>query len=179
MQYLREQAKENIKEYVTQHLPEQYQICLCALDSVLKNAFVIMTKSEDDREKLHAMELFKDTHLVKLELLSNATTIDHALEYIRSKQPQQQKKANSLLMHLQQVSNRCFKLDMIYDDRKRHNPEVQEWCLLYYRKNKKDFGPSFFYLVVAAITRTAVWISCFMIYMWISIAGTWLIMRVS
>ena len=38
------------------------------------------------------MELFKDTHLVKLELLSNATTIDNALHYIRNKQQQQQKK---------------------------------------------------------------------------------------
>ena len=32
------------------------------------------------------MELFKDTHLVKLELLSNATTTDYALNYIRNKQ---------------------------------------------------------------------------------------------
>ena len=38
------------------------------------------------------MELFKDTHLVKLELLSNATTIDRALNYIRSKQQEQQQK---------------------------------------------------------------------------------------
>jgi hypothetical protein len=34
------------------------------------------------------MEVFKDTHLTKLELLSNATTIDSALNYIRSKQQQ-------------------------------------------------------------------------------------------
>jgi hypothetical protein len=40
------------------------------------------------------MELFKDTHLVKLELLSNATTIDHALEYIRSKRQQQDKQSH-------------------------------------------------------------------------------------
>jgi hypothetical protein len=38
------------------------------------------------------MELFKDTHLAKLELLSNATTIDSALHYIRSKQKEQQQK---------------------------------------------------------------------------------------
>jgi hypothetical protein len=36
------------------------------------------------------MELFKDTHLVKLDLLSNVTTIDSALNYIRSKQQQAQ-----------------------------------------------------------------------------------------
>jgi len=75
-------------------MPEQYQICLCALDTILKNTFVILQKSQDNREKLAAMELFKDTHLVKLELLSNATTIDHALEYARSKQREHQKKAN-------------------------------------------------------------------------------------
>lgn len=38
------------------------------------------------------MELFKDTHLVKLELLSNATTIDSALSYVRYKQQGQQQK---------------------------------------------------------------------------------------
>jgi orotate phosphoribosyltransferase-like protein len=47
VQYLREQAKESIKEYAS-------------------------------------------IHLVKLELLSNATTIDSALSYIRNKQQQQQ-----------------------------------------------------------------------------------------
>jgi hypothetical protein len=92
MQYLRSQAKESIKEYVTEHLPEQYQVCLAALDTILKHAFDILETSPDNREKLQAMELFKDTHLVKLELLSNATTIDSALHYIRNKQQQQQHK---------------------------------------------------------------------------------------
>src|SRR5919204_3569405 len=86
VQYLREQAKGTIKEYVTEHLPKQFQVCLIALDTILKHAFEILQTSDDNREKLHAMELFKDTHLVKLELLSNATTIDSALHYIRSKQ---------------------------------------------------------------------------------------------
>ena len=71
---------------------------MAALDTVLKNAFVIMTKSEDNREKLQAMQLFKDTHLVKLELLSNATTIDSALNYIRSKQQQEQQSKKHLAM---------------------------------------------------------------------------------
>jgi hypothetical protein len=99
MQYLRNQAKESIKEYVTEHLPEQYQVCLSVLDTILKHTFEILQTSHDNREKLQAMEVFKDTHLVKLELLSNATTIDSALHYIRSKQhdeQQQQKKRPAL-----------------------------------------------------------------------------------
>jgi hypothetical protein len=90
MAYIRQQAKESIREYVTEHLPEQYQITLSALDTILKNTFVIIQKSDDNREKLQALELFKDTHLTKLELLSNATTIDQALYYIRTKQGQSQ-----------------------------------------------------------------------------------------
>jgi hypothetical protein len=46
VQYLREQAKANIKEYVT-HLPEQYQVCIAALDTVhqMKHLFLNMMKS--------------------------------------------------------------------------------------------------------------------------------------
>ena len=82
VQYLREQGKGTIKEYTTEHLPEQYQVCLSALDTILKHAFDILETSDDNKEKLQAMDLFKDTHLVKLELLSSATTIDSALNYI-------------------------------------------------------------------------------------------------
>jgi hypothetical protein len=97
IQYLHSQAKGTIKEY-TEHLPEQYQVCLTALDQIIKRAFEILETSDDNREKLQAMELFKDTHLIKLELLSNATTIDSALHYIRSKQhdEQQHKKGPAL-----------------------------------------------------------------------------------
>jgi hypothetical protein len=97
VQYLREQAKGTIKVYATDHLPEQYQVCLVALDSIIKRAFDIIETSDDNREKLHAMEIFKDTHLVKLELLSNATSIDSALNYIRSEQHEQQQKHLFLL----------------------------------------------------------------------------------
>ena len=92
VQYLREQAKGTIEEYVTEHLPEQYQVCLSALDTILRHASEILEISPNNRDKLQAMELFKDTHLVKLELLSNATTIDSALHYIKSKQQRKQQK---------------------------------------------------------------------------------------
>src|ERR671928_2162297 len=47
VQYLREQAKGSIKEYATEYLPEQYQVCLTALDEIIKRAFEILESSED------------------------------------------------------------------------------------------------------------------------------------
>jgi uncharacterized protein (DUF433 family) len=96
--YIRNQAKESIKEYATEHLHEQYQVCLIALDAIIRRAFDIIETSDDNREKLQAMELFKDTHLVKLELLSNATTIDSALNYIKNKRQEQQQQHKSLAL---------------------------------------------------------------------------------
>jgi hypothetical protein len=68
----------------------QYQVCLAALDTIIKRAFDMLNTAEDNREKLQAMAMFKDAHTTKLELLSNATTIDSALEYIRGKQQQEE-----------------------------------------------------------------------------------------
>jgi transcriptional regulator len=48
-QYLSQQAKESIKEYVTEHLPEQYQISLTALHTIFKHAFDIFETSPDNR----------------------------------------------------------------------------------------------------------------------------------
>jgi hypothetical protein len=68
IQYLGNQTKESIREYVTEHLPEQYQVCLSAFDTILKHAYEILETTDDNREKLQAMELFKDTHLVNCSL---------------------------------------------------------------------------------------------------------------
>jgi predicted transcriptional regulator len=52
MQYLRSQAKESIREHVTEHLPEQYQVCLSALNIIFKHSFDILETSPENMEKL-------------------------------------------------------------------------------------------------------------------------------
>jgi DNA-binding transcriptional regulator LsrR (DeoR family) len=49
IQYLRNQAKESIREYTADHLPEQYQVCLTALDEIIKRAFDILETSPENR----------------------------------------------------------------------------------------------------------------------------------
>jgi transcriptional regulator len=120
MLYLRKRAKETIKEYVTEHLPEQYQVCLSALDTILKHAFEILQTTHDNREKLSAMEVFKDTHLTKLDLLSNATTIDSALNYIRSKQQEQEQQHSKKRLSLE--------LDSTNDDDHHSSDDDSQGC---------------------------------------------------
>jgi hypothetical protein len=67
VQYLREQAKGTIKEYTTEYLPEQYQVCLIALDVIIRRAFEILETSDDNREKLQAMDLLITIYLMHLD----------------------------------------------------------------------------------------------------------------
>jgi len=56
MQYLRNQAKETIKEYVTEHLPEQYQVYLKALSSATDRMDGMTTTSIELYDKM--LELY-------------------------------------------------------------------------------------------------------------------------
>jgi membrane-anchored protein YejM (alkaline phosphatase superfamily) len=52
MQYLRSQAKETIKEYVTEHIPQQYQVCISAFDTIIKRVFEILETSNKVEETI-------------------------------------------------------------------------------------------------------------------------------
>ena len=80
--YLREQSKQNIKKYINEKLPEEYEKCLVGLTAILKEAWNTAQESEDKREKIQALSLAKDCYSMKLELLTNATVVDDALRFV-------------------------------------------------------------------------------------------------
>lgn len=44
--YIRQQAKENIAKYVDERLPEEYEKCLVGLNSVLKEAWTVSQRTQ-------------------------------------------------------------------------------------------------------------------------------------
>ena len=80
--YLREQSKQNIRKYIDEKLPEEYEKCLVGLTSILKEAWNTAQQSEDKREKIQALSLAKDCYSMKLELLTNATVVEDALRFV-------------------------------------------------------------------------------------------------
>jgi hypothetical protein len=84
LSYLRQNAKNNIKRYVDERLPEEYEKCLVGLNSILREAWITAAKAEDKREKLQALSLAKECYSMKLELLTNATVVDDAIRFVSS-----------------------------------------------------------------------------------------------
>jgi predicted transcriptional regulator len=82
---LRQQAKENIKRYIDERLPEEYEKCLVGVNAITKEAWDTAHNTEDKREKIQALSLAKECYSMKLDLLTNATVVDDAIRFVSSK----------------------------------------------------------------------------------------------
>src|ERR687886_2577111 len=69
--FLRQQAKSNIKIYIDERSPEEYEKCLVGLNAITKEAWITAQNTEDKKEKIQALSLAKDCHSMKLDLLTS------------------------------------------------------------------------------------------------------------
>jgi predicted transcriptional regulator len=91
LSYLRQQAKDNIKRYVDERLPEEYEKCLVGLNAITREAWTTAQQTEDKREKIQALSLAKECYSMKLELLTNATVVDDAIRFVSQKSKDREK----------------------------------------------------------------------------------------
>jgi hypothetical protein len=80
--FLRQQAKDNIKRYIDERLPEEYEKCLVGLNAITKEAWDTAHNTEDKREKIQALSLAKECYSMRLDLLTNATVVDDAIRFV-------------------------------------------------------------------------------------------------
>jgi hypothetical protein len=83
--FLRRQSRDNIKKYIDQKLPEEYEKCLVGITAILREAWNIALSTEDKREKIQALSLAKECYSMKLDLLTNATVVDDAIRFVSQK----------------------------------------------------------------------------------------------
>src|SRR5918911_5190100 len=83
--HLRNQAKDNIKKYIDERLPEEYEKCLVGLNAITREAWNTAQNTEDKREKIQALSLVKECYSMKLDLLTNATVVDYAIRFVSQK----------------------------------------------------------------------------------------------
>ena len=95
--YLREQAKENIKQYVDEKIPEEYEKCLIGLNQILKESWSMSENAIDKREKIEALKLARDCYSMRLDLLTNSNVVNDSMRFIeKSKQNLSTKKENNI-----------------------------------------------------------------------------------
>jgi hypothetical protein len=80
--FLRQQSKQNIRKYIDERLPEEYEKCLVGLTAILREAWTTSQHTDESREKIQALSLAKECYSMKLELLTNATVVDDAIRFV-------------------------------------------------------------------------------------------------
>ena len=72
MQWLRQQAKEQIRKYIEEQVPLEYHKTLTGLQNVIKSMSDIISKSSDNRGIMQASGIKIQALNMKMELVSNA-----------------------------------------------------------------------------------------------------------
>ena len=83
LQYLRREAKENIRRYIDEKLPFEYQKCLVGLDAILRKTWDIANSMESlDKDILQAISVGMQAYAMKIDLLTNATVVQKAIAFV-------------------------------------------------------------------------------------------------
>jgi predicted transcriptional regulator len=83
--FLKEEAKETIKNHIQERLPYEYKKCISGLEEIIKEGWIIATtanKNGDSKEHLSSLALIKDTYSTKMDLLTNASLLQDSIKFV-------------------------------------------------------------------------------------------------
>lgn len=73
----------NIRKYIDERLPFEYHKCLVGLDAIVCRMSDIMNNAESNsRDALQATSVKMQAYAMKIDLLSNATVVEKAVQFI-------------------------------------------------------------------------------------------------
>ena len=80
---LRQQAKQQINEYITHQVPFEYKKTLAGLESIIKYMSSIMADdTKETKEKMQAASIKMQAYNMKMEMVSGATLIEEGIDLV-------------------------------------------------------------------------------------------------
>ena len=71
LQYLRDEARQNVHDYTTKLYPLQVKISLIAFQNILKEYWNISQKTTDNKEKMQALEHYRQANMDMIAMIKN------------------------------------------------------------------------------------------------------------
>ena len=88
IQFLRQQAKENLQTHIHEVVPEEYQKCMVGMKRNLKQTLEIAETAADPKVKLQARAIANDCYKYIMDLTTNEVVVTDAIKYVNQKQEQ-------------------------------------------------------------------------------------------
>lgn len=110
---LRQQTKHNIRTYIDERLPFEYELCQVGINKILQKAWDIIHNDNDNKNSsysekavLQALSLAKECYAMKQGLLADKTIIDRAVEFVQLKQLEVEEEGNVFSRRVLEEYNR-------------------------------------------------------------------------
>jgi len=88
IQFLRQQAQENLQRHIHEVVPEEYQKCMIGMKRNLKQTLEIAEAYSDPKIKLEARRTANDCYRYIMDLCTNAGIVSDALKFVQQKTEQ-------------------------------------------------------------------------------------------
>src|ERR671913_2236582 len=88
IQFLRQQAQENLQKHIHEVVPEEYQKCMVGMKRNLKQTLEIAETASDPKTKLQARAIANDCYKFILDMTTNARVISDAMKFVTRKKEQ-------------------------------------------------------------------------------------------
>ena len=71
LQYLRDEARENVRDYTTKQFPLQFKVSLVAIQNAMRQFWNISQNAQDNKEKMQALEHYRQCHIDMMAMLKD------------------------------------------------------------------------------------------------------------
>jgi hypothetical protein len=88
IQFLRQQAQENLQHHIHEVVPEEYQKCMFGMKRNLRQTLKIRDSASDPTVKLQAVAIVNDCYKFILDMSTNAGIVSDVLKYVTQKTEQ-------------------------------------------------------------------------------------------
>jgi DNA-binding transcriptional regulator LsrR (DeoR family) len=85
IQFLRQQAQQNLQKHIHETVPEEYQKCMVGLKRNLKQTLEIAETVSDPKTKLRARAVANDCYKYIMDLTTNGVVVTDAIKYVQGK----------------------------------------------------------------------------------------------
>jgi hypothetical protein len=87
VQYLKEQAKEELQTHISDRLPFEYNRALTGINSVLKKVSELLDKAEDSKTKMECLKLQMELYRSVMSLATDGGIVERAMKMVKTLEP--------------------------------------------------------------------------------------------
>lgn len=87
-QWIREKSRKNIQTFVEEKLAEEVDKAFTSYNSIIKKAWETANTTEDDKTRLQALHVIKETVESRIDLVANVDVVMKVMDMVRDKRKQ-------------------------------------------------------------------------------------------